>query len=76
MKVINWVENSDGSANMTYELNRKEEKLLREYAESNNKVYSHKFVNDILLKAIKEEVTRNKNNENKSSILQLLKASH
>jgi hypothetical protein len=52
MKVLKIKENKDGSATVTYELDKQEEIILRQHAENRGKKYSKKFVNDCILEGI------------------------
>ena len=40
MKIKKWVDLPDGGANMTYELNKKEDKALRNLAKEKKKIYN------------------------------------
>jgi len=52
MKILSLKERKDGSANMTYQLSKKDEILFRKAAEYAKVRYSKKFANQLILNAL------------------------
>ena len=56
MKIIKYKVKKDGSAIMDYSLTKKEEKFLKIVAEGRKVKCSKKFVNELILEALKKRI--------------------
>jgi len=56
MRILKFEEKKDGSAIMTYKLNKTDEKILKLLAKNAGERFSKKFCNKTILNAIKDMV--------------------
>ena len=58
MKVIKLVERKDGSATMTYEINKKEEAMFRKLAKDKKRTFCKRFINEEVMKALQANIDK------------------
>jgi hypothetical protein len=64
MQILEVKEHKDGSATMTYTISTKEVEMFKEMAKQQKKMYSTRFVNSSILKALREAMELEKVDQN------------